>query len=114
MFLEVGLQPVQRPRAEGQAQLVGLGQCGGDYLGALLGVVGGWPTGPRSVLQAVDAGFVEACNPGVNSRTRNSKPPGDSAASLTVTQSEEDLGPLHEASLCRSGSSQLLQVRLFL
>jgi hypothetical protein len=40
LLVEVGLEPVERPAAEGQAQLLGVGQRGGDDLGALLGRVG--------------------------------------------------------------------------
>jgi hypothetical protein len=99
LLVEVGLQAVQRPGAERQAQVLRVGQGGGDDLGALLGRVSRRPPGPRLILQAVEPPLVEAMDPGVDRRARDAEVLGDLAGPSPVGEGQEDVGPLDEAGL---------------
>jgi hypothetical protein len=55
LLVEVGLQPIERPAAEGQAQVLRGGQRGGDDLGALLGGVGVRPARAGAIAEAGEA-----------------------------------------------------------
>jgi hypothetical protein len=66
LFIEVGLQAIERPAGEGQAQALRIGQRRGDDLGALLGGVGVRPPGPRLILQAVEPPAIAAMDPGID------------------------------------------------
>jgi hypothetical protein len=109
LLVEVGLQAVQRPAAEGQAQALRVGQRGGDDLGALLGRVGRRPPGPRPILQPVEPLIVEAVDPGVDRRPREAQVLGDLAGPSPVGDGEEDLGPLDETGLGGTRSRKLLE-----
>jgi hypothetical protein len=50
LVLEVGAEPVERPRAERQAQGPRVGQGGGEHLGDLLGGVDGGAAGAGHIL----------------------------------------------------------------
>jgi hypothetical protein len=76
LLVEVGLQPVERPAAEGQTEVLGGRQCGGDHLGALLGGVGMGSPGAGTVLEPGESGVVEAMEPGVDGRARQPQATG--------------------------------------
>jgi hypothetical protein len=96
------LQAVERPAGEGQAQVLRVGQRGGEDLGSLLGGVGVRASGPGAILQAGQSPVVEAMEPGVDRGPREAHVIGHLAGSLPVGEGQEDLGPLHEAGLGRA------------
>ena len=66
LLVEVGLQPVERPTAEGQTEVLGGRQRGGDHLGALLGGVGMGSPGAGTVLEPGESPVVEAVDPDID------------------------------------------------
>src|SRR5262245_23675008 len=70
LFVEIGLQTIDRPGAEGQTQAIRLGQGRGDHLGALLGGVGLRSPGPGAILQPGQAPLIEAMEPGLDGGAR--------------------------------------------
>lgn len=102
LLVEVGLEPIERPAAEGKPQVLRIGQRGGDDLGTLLGGVGRRTPGSGPILQAGKASLVEATEPGVDRGPRETQFLGDSAGGATVGESRQELGTLNEASLSRS------------
>jgi hypothetical protein len=84
LLVEIGLQAVQRPAGDGQAQAFGVGQRRGDDLGTLLRGVGMRPPGSRLVLQAVEPLFVEAMGPGVDRGPGDAEILGNLAGSLSL------------------------------
>jgi hypothetical protein len=102
LLVEVGLKPIQRPAAEGQPQALGIGQRGGDHLGALLGDVGRGTPGPRLVLQSVQSPRVEPVNPEVDGGTTDAQVPGDLAGPLSSRDGQKEPSPFDEASLGRA------------
>jgi hypothetical protein len=114
LLVEIGPQTVQCPAPEGQTQALRIGQRGGDHLGALLGGVGVRAPGPGPILQAVESLLIEAMDPGVDGGARPAQLLGDLAGPPSVGDGQEDLGALHESSLCDPGMSQLLEGVSFL
>jgi len=108
-LVEVGLQAVQRPAGEGQAQALRVGQRRGDDLGALPRRVGMRPPGSRSILQAVEPSFIEPMDPGVDRGARDAEVLDDLAGPTPVGEGQEDLGPLDEASLSGTRRRELVE-----
>ncbi len=99
LVVEVGLQAIQRPAAEGQAQALGVGQGSGDDLGPLLGGVGVRPARAGAVVEAAQPLLVEAMDPDVDRGPRDAEVLGDLAGPSSVGEGQEDPGPLDEANL---------------
>jgi hypothetical protein len=94
LLVEVDLEAVHRPRAEGQAERLRVRQCGGDDLGPLLGRVGRWSPGATMFLQTVEAVVVEAADPGVNRGPRAPQISGNSGSGVAFGGSLNDACPL--------------------
>jgi hypothetical protein len=101
LLVEVGLQAVERPGAEGQSQPFRVGQGRGDDRGPLLGGIGRGAPGPPAILQAGGPPLVEAMDPRVDGGARDAQIFGDLARSSSVGDGQEDLSPLDEAGLGR-------------
>lgn len=101
LLVEVGLQAVERPGAEGQSQPLRVGQRRGDDRGPLLGGIGRWAAGPRAILQAGEPPLVEAMDPRIDGGAREAQVPGDLAGSSPGGDGQEDPGPLDESGLGR-------------
>lgn len=114
LLVEVGLQAIERPAAEGQIQALRIGQGRGDDLSSLLGGVGVRTTGPRLILQTAEPLLVEAMEPGVDRRARDAQILGHLAGSPTVGEGQKDPGPLDEAGLSRPRDGQLFEGQTFL
>jgi len=99
LFIEVGLEPVQGPAGEGQAEGLGIDQSDGDDLGTLFGGIGVGTPGSRLILQTRQSLFVEAMNPKVNRGPTDAQVPGHLAGPLSLGDSQKDLGALDEAGL---------------
>src|SRR5262249_18741528 len=84
LLIEVSLQAVERPAAEGQAELLRVGQGGGDHLGALLGGVGVRPAATGTLLQPPQALLVEPADPGIDGRPGAAQARGDLAGCLPL------------------------------
>jgi hypothetical protein len=109
LLVEVGLQPVERPAAEGQAQLLGVGQGGGEDGGPPVGVIGGRAAQARSVLQGGEPAVVEPADPGRDGRPRDVQLAGDLADGPAVGGAEHDAGPFDEPGRGGSGTGEPLQ-----
>jgi hypothetical protein len=96
---EVGLQAIERPAPEGQAQALRVGQRRGDDLGALLGRISRRTPGPGPILRPVEALVIEAMNPGVDRRPGDAEVLGDLAGTSSGGEGQEDLSPLDESGL---------------
>jgi hypothetical protein len=101
VLVEVGLQAVERPGAEGQSQLLRVGQGCGEDRRPLLGGIGRRAPGPPTILQAGEPPLVEAVDPGVDGGAREAQVPGDLAGSSPVGDGQEDPSPLDVAGLGR-------------
>jgi hypothetical protein len=101
LLVEVGLQTIERPATEGQAQVLGVCQRGGDDLGPLLGGGGVRASGPGPILQAIEPSLVEAMDPGRDRGPGDAQVLGHLAGPSPVGAGQEDLGALDESGLCR-------------
>jgi len=106
LLVEVGLQPVEGPRAERQAESLRVGQRRGDDLGDLLGRVGRRASGAGLILQSVRPLGVEPLDPGIYGGPGDAGSPGCRGGAEAVGDSEDDLGPLDESSLGRARAGQ--------
>jgi hypothetical protein len=86
------LQAVERPAAEGQAQVLGGGQGRGDDLGPLLGGIGRRTAGAGTLLEAGDPLLVEAADPGIGRGPRATDRRGDCRRGPTVGCRLDDAG----------------------
>ena len=77
LLVEVVLEPVERPGAEGEAQFLRVGQGRGDDLGPLLGGVGRRPAGAGAFLEPGEALVVETADPGIDGGPRAAQLGGD-------------------------------------
>jgi hypothetical protein len=109
LLVEVGLQAIEPPAAERQAQALRVGQRGGDDLGALLGRIRRGTPDPRLILQPMEPLVIEAMDPGVDRRSRDAQVLGDLSGAPPVGDGQEDLGPLDEAGLCRSRRREVFE-----
>jgi hypothetical protein len=109
LFVEVGLEAIQRPAAERQAQALGIGQGGGDDFGALLGGIGVGPARARAIIEAGQALLVEAVDPCVDIFPTDVHLCGDGTGALPVGGGQEDPGALDEAGRCGAGVGELLK-----
>ena len=100
------MQPVQRPGAERQAQLLRGGQGGGDDLGDLLGGVGGGAATAGHVLEPVGPLGVEPPDPGGDGGAGDAELAGDGGGAEAGGGLQDDLGPLDDAGLRRAGAGQ--------
>jgi hypothetical protein len=109
LLVEVDAQAVQRPAAEGQAQLLRVGQRRGEDFGALLGGVDVRPTGAGPILKSMGAPLIEAMEPGVDGGARDAQLLGDLARPSSLGDGQQELGPLDEAGLRGPRVSQLFE-----
>jgi hypothetical protein len=91
------LQAVEGPAAERQTQPLGIGQGGGDDLGALLGRVGGRPTRSGPLLQPPEPFVVEAPDPGGGGGPRAAEARGDGSGGLSLCGGLDDPGAVDQA-----------------
>jgi hypothetical protein len=110
LLVEVGLEPVERPGAEGQAQFLRVGQGRGDNGGTLLGPIGGRAARTGEVLERRQAPVIEAADPGRDGGPRDARLVGDLADSPAVGGPEEDRGPLDEVGGRGPGPGDPLQL----
>jgi hypothetical protein len=113
LLIEVGFEPVERPAAEGQAQVLGGGQGRGDDLGALLGGVGRRPPGAGAFLEPGEALRVEAADPGVGGRPGAAERRGDGGGGSALG-GLDDAGALDEADRGGARAEQLVEGLLLL
>lgn len=99
MLVEVGLQAIERPGAERQAERFRVGHRGGEDLGDLLWWVGGGSPRARLVEQPGGSLGVEALDPGVYGGTGDAEFPGDRRRARTLSRGHDDAGPLDGAGL---------------
>jgi hypothetical protein len=57
---------------------------------------------PRLILQSAEPLVIKAMDPGVDRGPRDAEVLGDLAGPSSVSDGQEDLGPLDEAGLCRA------------
>ena len=114
MLVEVGLEPVQGPGGEGQAELGRIGQRGGQDLGDLLGRIGGRASGAGLVLQAVGALEVEPPDPAVDGGARDAQVARDLGGALALCGGQDNLGALDGAGRGGAGVGQRLDPLAFL
>jgi hypothetical protein len=110
VLIEVGLEPVQRPGGEGQAQRPGVGQGGGEDLGDLLRGIGGRASGAGLVLQAVGALEVEPRDPAVDGGPRDAQVARDLGGALALCGGPDNLGALDGAGRGGAGVGQRLDL----
>jgi hypothetical protein len=108
-LVEVSLESVERPGAEGQAESLGVGQRRGDDFGALLGGIGVRPAGAGSLFQAAQSLVVEPADPGVDGGSRAALGRGDGGGFLPTGGGLDDAGPLDESSRGGAGAGQGVQ-----
>lgn len=106
-LVEVGLQAVERPAAEGQAQDLGVGQRRGDDLGSLLGGVGRRPAGALAFLEPGEAVLVEAPDPGIGGGAGAAEGRGDLGRRSAVGGRLDDAGSLDQADRGGARAEQL-------
>jgi hypothetical protein len=111
-LVEIGGQPVQRPRGERQIQRLGIGERGGDHGGDLLGRIGRRPAGAASVRQAVKASGPEAVDPDAHGMGGKAKLRGDARDVFAPASVPDDAGPLDLPGGCRTRMGQPLDRRL--
>jgi hypothetical protein len=109
LFVEVGLQPVERPAAEGQAQVLRGGQGRGEDRGPLVGVVGGRAARAGSVLQGGGPAVVEPADPGRDGRPGEVESAGDLTDRLAVGGGQDEAGPLDGPGRGDPGMGELFQ-----
>jgi hypothetical protein len=114
VLVEVGLQPIEGPAAEVEAQVLRVGQRGGDDLGDLLGGVGRRAALAGPVPEPVDPPVVEAAEPEIELIAAQPGLPGDLAGPLASGQSVDDLGPLDQAGLVGARPRESRDGRAFL
>jgi hypothetical protein len=114
LLVEVGLESVECPAAEGQAQPLGIGQRRGDDLGPLLGGVGVRPAGPGPLLQAGEPLVVEPADPGVDGGPGAALGLGDGGGLLAAGGGEDDPGAFDETGGCGAGVAQCIEGGLLL
>jgi hypothetical protein len=108
LLVEVGLQTIKRPAAEGQSQVLRGRQRGGDDLGTLLGRVGVRPARSGAIIETGEALLVEAMDPGVDVPPTDVHLLGDGTGALPCGGGQKDPGTLDEAGRCGPGVGQLL------
>jgi hypothetical protein len=110
VLVEVGLEPVERPGGEGQAERPGVGHRGGEDLGDLLRGIGGRPPGAGLIRQGGGPLGVEAGDPGVDGGARDAQIVGDGRGPATFGGGQDDVGPLDQAGLGGAGGGELLEL----
>jgi hypothetical protein len=98
LLVEVGLESVECPAGERQAQFLGGGQHGGEDLGALLGGVGVRPTGSGLIAEPGQAVLIEAMNPGINRGPADTELMGDRRGPATRGGGHQDASSLDKTS----------------
>jgi hypothetical protein len=109
LLVEVDLQAVERPAAEGQAQGLRVGQRGGKDLGPLIGVIGVRAARAGAVLQGGEAAVVEPADPGRDGGPGDVQLTNDLADGLSAGGGEDDPGPLDEPGRGGPGAGDPLQ-----
>jgi hypothetical protein len=102
------LEPVERPGAERQAPLLGVGQPGGEDLGDLLRGVGRRAARAGLIRQGRGALGVKASDPGGDGGPGDAQAAGDRTGPLALGGGENDPGSLDEAGLCGTGVGEFL------
>ena len=102
LLVEVVPQAIQRPAAEGQAQLLRVGQRRGDDLGALVSGIGVGPARAGPVAQPGEASVVEAMDPGIDRGAGDAEVAGDLGRAPALGDGQEDPSPLDEPGLGRA------------
>jgi hypothetical protein len=93
-LVEVGGQPVQRPRRERQIQRLGIGERGGDHGGDLLGRIGRRPAATGPILEAVETLGIEAMDPAAHQVGPETELVGDRRHVMALTGAPDDPGAL--------------------
>jgi hypothetical protein len=114
VLVQVGRQPVQRPRRERQVQALGLGQCGGDHPRHLLGRVGRWAAAARAILKATEARGVEALDPVAHRVGSKTELVGNARHVLALAGVPDDACPLDLPCGCGARMGQPLDRDPFL
>jgi hypothetical protein len=114
VLVEVGLEPIERPGGEGQAQTPGVGHRGGEDLGDLLRGIGGRASGAGLVLQAVGPLEVEPRDPAVDGGPRDAQVACELGGALAPCGGQDNLGALDGAGRCGAGVGQRLDLLAFL
>ena len=94
-LVEVGGQPVQRPRRKRPIQRLGVGERGGDHGGDLLGRIGRRPAGAGLIREAVKAGGLEAVDPDAHGMGGKAKLLGDARDVFAPAGAPDDAGTLN-------------------
>ena len=110
-LMQVGGQPVERPRGERQPQRLGLGQRGGNHGSGLLGRVGGRAARPVPVLERLQSFHIEAVDALAHGLAIKTDPGGNRRGALAAAGAPDDLGALHVLGRSRVGVSQALDGR---
>jgi hypothetical protein len=109
LLIEVVPQPVERPGAERQAQVLRVGQGRGEDRGSLVGVVGVRAARAGAVLQGGQATFIEPVDPGRDGGPGDVQFAGDVGGRSAFGDSQDDPGPLDEPSRCGAGMGEPLE-----
>jgi hypothetical protein len=110
LLVEVGLEAVERPGGEGEAQLLRVGEGRGDDGGSLLGPVGGRAARSGPILERRQAPGIEAADPGRDRGPGDARLVGDPADGPAVGGPEEYRGPLDEVGRRGPGPGDPLQL----
>jgi hypothetical protein len=97
LLVEVGLQAVECPATEGQAQSLRISQRRRDNGGALVGVIGVGAARAGAVLQGGQAAVVEPADPGRDGGPGDVQLACDVGRRLALGHSQEDLGAFDES-----------------
>jgi len=108
LLVEVGLQSIECPAAEGQVQAFRVGQRRGDDSGALLGGVGVGPARAVAIIEAGQSLPVEAIDPVVDRLPADVDLRGNGAGALPFCGGQKDLGSLDKTFRCGPGVGELL------
>jgi hypothetical protein len=109
VLVEIVPQAIERPAAEGEAQLLRIGQGRGDDLGPLLGGVGPRAAGSTPVRQAGEAAVVEAMDPGIDGGAGDAEVARDLGRAPALGDGQQDLGPLDEPGLGSARGRELFE-----
>jgi hypothetical protein len=110
LLVEVGLQAVERPAAEGQAQGLRVGQGRGEDGGPLVGVIGVRAARAGAALQGGEPAVVEPADPGRDGRPGDLQLAGDLADGPAGGGAKDDAGPLDESGRGGSGAGEPFQL----
>jgi hypothetical protein len=103
LLVEVGLEPVECPGAERQAQGLRIGQCRSDDGGPLVGVIGVRAARAGTVLQGGQPAIVEPADPDRNGRSGDIQLARDVGGRSALGDRQDDLSAFDDSG--RGGAS---------